>query len=294
MTANDLAGLSNLSLYTSMVLLTLAGVLYAVDLAQRAAMAPAVVGEPAVDPRTAPRAAGRWAGTAMWLAAALSVATVVLRAAAVGRPPLGNMYEFSITMAAFTLVAFCLWSLRVDLRWLGAGVSLMALLLLGMALAVFTAPGDLMPSLQDVWLGIHVSVATLAAALFTLGFALVVLHLVVRGTERPTTGWRSVIPDSATLERLSYAVHVVAFPLWTFTVVAGAIWAQKAWGTYWQWDPKEVWSFVIWVLYAAYLHARATAGWARYAPYLAVAGYVAIILNFLVVNYFFKGMHSYA
>ena len=103
------------------------------------------------------------------------------------------------------------------------------------------------------------------------------------------------LPDARALERLTYAVHIVAFPLWTFTVIAGAIWARQAWGSYWNWDPKEVWSFVIWVVYAAYLHARATTGWKRQnAVWIALVGYGCIILNFAVVNVFFVGQHSYS
>jgi ABC-type transport system involved in cytochrome c biogenesis permease subunit len=97
------------------------------------------------------------------------------------------------------------------------------------------------------------------------------------------------------LDRTAYGINVVAFPLWTFTLIAGAIWAEQAWGHYWNWDPKEVWTFVIWVVYAAYLHARATTGWsARSANYLALAGYGAILVNYMVVNVFFVGQHSYS
>jgi cytochrome c-type biogenesis protein CcsB len=105
----------------------------------------------------------------------------------------------------------------------------------------------------------------------------------------------SRLPRARSLERLAYGVHIVAFPLWTFTVIAGAIWARQAWGSYWNWDPKEVWSFVIWVVYAAYLHARATTGWKRQnATWIALAGFVCLILNFAVVNVFFVGQHSYS
>ena len=94
---------------------------------------------------------------------------------------------------------------------------------------------------------------------------------------------------------MSYGIHVVAFPLWTFTVIAGAIWARQAWGSYWNWDPKEVWSFVIWVVYAAYLHARATAGWRRQAAaWIAIAGFACIIMNYAIVNMYFVGQHSYS
>lgn len=103
------------------------------------------------------------------------------------------------------------------------------------------------------------------------------------------------LPSAAALDRTAYGLHIVAFPLWTFTLIAGAIWAEQAWGAYWQWDPKEVWTFVIWVVYAAYLHARATANWStRSANYLALAGYGCILVNYMVVNVYFVGRHSYS
>jgi cytochrome c-type biogenesis protein CcsB len=159
------------------------------------------------------------------------------------------------------------------------------------------------PALQSYWLVIHVSVAFVASALFTLGFSTSVLQLVqhrreeARANGRVLRGGRfmDALPAAAELERSAYRLHVVAFPLWTFTVIAGAIWAEHAWGRYWNWDPKEVWSFVIWVVYAGYLHARATRGWdGRRAAWFAIAGYGCLLFNFLVVNIFFVGFHSYS
>jgi len=103
------------------------------------------------------------------------------------------------------------------------------------------------------------------------------------------------LPAAGTLDALAYRTTVIAFPIWTFAIMAGAIWAQSAWGRYWGWDPKETWSFITWVVYAAYLHARATAGWrARRAAWIALAGLVATIINFYVVNTVVVGLHSYS
>ena len=113
--------------------------------------------------------------------------------------------------------------------------------------------------------------------------------------ERRDSGFLRSLPSGVQLEDLAYRVSVVGFIFWTFTLIAGAIWARQAWGAYWNWDPKEVWTFVIWVIYAAYLHARATAGWSlRTANLIAVVGYLAIIANFTIVNYYLPGMHSYS
>ena len=258
---------------------------------------PGASGQP-VEPAGARRAAGvGW--TLTLLGTLFTVAGVALRAAEVHRWPLGNMYEFAIVGAMFVLLAYCGWAMRRDLRWLGIFVVTPVLLNLGLAITVwYTDASELMPSLRSVWLAIHVAVATLSVAIFTIAFSLGILYLVqdrLESTDPRPRSFMDRLPDARALERLTYAVHIVAFPLWTFTVIAGAIWARQAWGSYWNWDPKEVWSFVIWVVYAAYLHARATTGWKRQnAVWISLVGFGCIILNFAVVNVFFVGQHSYS
>jgi cytochrome c-type biogenesis protein CcsB len=333
MTDQTLAQLSNWAIYSAMVVLTLAMFFDAVYLARlvpaREAATEAaretarerelvtaggdVVGEGAdpasevvvipatgreAEPPAARKAAGiGWALTV--LGTALVVAGVVLRALEVHRWPLGNMYEFAVVGAMFVLLAYCGWAMRRDLRWLGIFVVTPVLLNLGLAITVwYTDASELMPSLRSVWLAIHVTVATLSVAVFTIGFSLGVMYLIqdrLQASPQRPRSFMSRLPDARALERLTYSVHIVAFPLWTFTVIAGAIWARQAWGSYWNWDPKEVWSFVIWVVYAAYLHARATTGWKRQnAVWIALVGYGCVILNFAVVNVFFVGQHSYS
>ncbi len=221
----------------------------------------------------------------------------VLRGASVQRWPLGNMYEFSVMGSLFTMVVYLAWATRRDLRWLGVFVVTPVLLTLGLGTTVwYTEAAQLMPSLRSYWLVIHVTVATVSVALFSVGFALTGLYLLKsRFGEGRLGRYLDRLPEPRALERLSYGIHVVAFPLWTFTVIAGAIWARQAWGAYWNWDPKEVWSFVIWVVYAAYLHARATAGWRRQAAaWIAIAGFACIIMNYAIVNMYFVGQHSYS
>lgn len=261
------------------------------------------------DGRAIERPGGRRSGqlgmTLSWLGAMLLVLSVALRGASVQRPPVGNMFEFAVFGATLVMVVYLGLALRWPLRWLGLFVVLPVLLALGLALTVwYTEAAELLPSLKSIWLAIHVPVAVLAVAVFTIAFSVLLVHLaqayretlVAEGRPRPRwTRFLDELPSARTLDRAAYALHVVAFPLWTFSLIAGAIWAQEAWGTYWNWDPKEVWTFVIWVIYAAYLHARATSGWSlRTANVLAVLGYVAIIVNFAVVNVFFIGQHSYS
>ncbi len=243
------------------------------------------------------RAAAGIGATTTWLGGMLLLLSVVLRGLSVQRWPLGNMFEFSVMGSMFTSIAFSIWATRRDLRWLGLFITGPILLVLGMAVRVwYTEAAEVLPSLQSYWLIIHVTVAVLASAIFTLGAAATAVYLVKDAFAR--SGRRSVLdrfPDGPALERTAYGLHIVAFPLWTFTLIAGAIWAREAWASYWNWDPKEVWTFVIWVVYAAYLHSRATSGISRQtASYIALAGYACIIVNFAVVNVFFVGQHSYS
>ncbi|MGA8980723.1 MAG: c-type cytochrome biogenesis protein CcsB [Pedococcus sp.] len=333
MTNETLAGYANVSLYSAMAVYTIAMLSYAVYLAgllparDRAAdrtselaadrdrelvAAGGSSGEadapstPAAPRRGRPdesdvpsRAlvAAGIGGTTTWLGGLLLLASVVLRGLSVDRWPLGNMFEFSVMGSMFTSIAFSIWATRRDLRWLGLFITGPILLVLGMAVRVwYTEAAELLPSLQSYWLVIHVTVAVLATAIFTLGAAATAIYLVKDAFAR--SGRSSILdrfPDSASLERTAYGLHIVAFPLWTFTLIAGAIWARQAWASYWNWDPKEVWTFVIWVVYAAYLHSRATSGISREtASYIALAGYACIIVNFAVVNVFIVGQHSYS
>ncbi|WP_345714004.1 c-type cytochrome biogenesis protein CcsB, partial [Kineococcus glutinatus] len=240
------------------------------------------------------------------------LAFVLTRGFSVQRVPWGNMFEFAVTGAVVVTGVFlgALWQARRsglgggrDLRYLGTFVVGPVLLTLGLALRTFyVEAAELVPALDSYWLVIHVAVAFLASALFTVGFSTTVLQLVQDSRERRRAAGRAsgasfmdALPTTQELERTSARLHAVAFVLWTFTLIAGAIWAQKAWTRYWNWDAKEVWSFVIWVVYAAYLHARATRGWdGRRAAYLSTVGFACLVANFTLVNLVFNGLHSYA
>jgi cytochrome c-type biogenesis protein CcsB len=275
---------------------------------------PALPGRTGVDgPRAAPdgpapatpaasgRPSRRWGVIGLqltWLATFLVVGGTVLRALSVSRAPLGNMYEFALGTVSFALVIYSVWALRKDRLWLGAFVVGPALVILGAAkLSWYTEASQLMPALDNIWLVIHVTIAILSTALFVIGAALAVTYLLRERAERKgeVRGWLTALPGSAALERMTYGMHIVAFPLWTFTLIAGAIWAEQAWGRYWGWDPKETWTFVIWVVYAAYLHARATTTWTtRQATWVALVGVVCLILNYTAVNLLMTGLHSYS
>ena len=237
------------------------------------------------------------------LAWVIQLAGVILRGVAASRVPWANMYEFSITGTLLIVAVFLVLLLRQDLRFLGTFVTGLVLILLGVSTVnYYVSISPLPPALQSAWLVIHVLVAILGTAFFALGGALSVLQLlqtkgdsVSRIASALRLRFLQTLPDSDTLERLAYRVNIVGFVLWTFMLIAGAVWAERAWGRYWGWDTKEVWTFIIWVIYAGYLHARATLGWrGTGSAWLAVIGFSAVMFNFGIVNVFFKGLHSYS
>ena len=225
-----------------------------------------------------------------WLSAGLLLVGVVLRGVWAGRVPWGNMYEFSISSALGILLVYLIWSTTRDLRWLGIFVTIPTLLTLGMAVTVlYTEAAQLVPALKSYWLVIHVLAAIICGGAFTVAAATAGLSLI---SDR---NWIKQIPSRETLEKLTHRIIAFAFPLWTFAVVAGAIWAENAWGRYWGWDPKETWAFITWVVYAAYLHARSTAGWKHQkASVIALVGWLSFLINYFGVNIFVNSLHSYA
>lgn len=231
----------------------------------------------------------------------IHLASIVIRGFAAHRVPWGNMYEFSSAVAFVAVTAFLGMVVRGRIeRSLGAFVMVPVVLYLGLASSLlYTAAGPLVPALHSYWIKIHVAAAILASGSFLLSGVVALLYLLRsrfdNGGRRFPISLGASLPTAAALDRMSYAVIAFAFPVWTFAIIAGAIWAESAWGRYWGWDPKETWSFITWVLYAGYLHARATAGWkGQKAAWVAVAAAVALVIDYYVVNIFVVGLHSYA
>jgi cytochrome c-type biogenesis protein CcsB len=247
---------------------------------------------------------GQWLLTAAlgvtWIAALAHAATVVTRSLDAGRMPWGNMYEYVMTG---TLLASAIWltiaALRPAVRHLGLFVVLMQVLLTGVAGIVLRKPlAPLAPALDSFWFVVHVGSVITATGLFLVGFAASVMFLIRSGYDEGKRTWLypygRLLTNAATAERLSFRLHAFAFPIWTFGVTAGAIWAEAAWGRYWGWDPKEVWAFISWVVYAGYLHARATPSVSkRTAAWIAVVGWLTMMMNLFGVNIFLSGLHSY-
>jgi cytochrome c-type biogenesis protein CcsB len=232
------------------------------------------------------------------------VSAIFTRGIAEDRVPWGNMYEFIAAFTCMAVLVFVAASIRYGAYYLGVFVLLPIVFGLGIDLTVlYTPAGSLVPALQSYWIAIHVTAMIVAIGLFIFGAVATTLYLVTdRSQRRVAAGQPSSVagivqhlPGAAVLDRLSYRSILFGFPVWTFGVMAGAIWADHAWGRYWGWDPKETWSFITWVVYAMFLHARATAGWrGRRAAWIQLAGFTCLLFNVIGVNLFITGLHSYA
>jgi cytochrome c-type biogenesis protein CcsB len=317
-TTDTLAAYSLVAVYSAIAVYAIAFVVFVLDLAKRASVTQAVA-EPAVasaragqgatliaekvppaSVADAPRAS-RYQRTAIALtilAWVIHVAAVALRAFAAGRVPWANLFEFTMTGTAIIVGVFLLVQVWRDLRFLGAYVTGVVVLLASLATANFYVDvTPLPPALQSAWLAIHVLVAMLATGFFAIGGGLSIVQLLQARREAGRDGLRFLrsFPTSEVLETTANRLVIVGFALWTFTLMAGAIWAERAWGRYWGWDTKEVWTFIIWVVFAGYVHARATRGWrGSRSAWLAIIGFAAVIFNFTVVNLFFAGLHAYS
>ena len=304
-----MAQLSNFAVYASMLVYTLALFAFAASLAARRvpmnAQQKVLVGpagaqqEAPEDVDEAGRRSGNIALSLTWLATALLIAGFVFRGFAATRFPLGNMYEFSLGAAIAVSLVYLVAASRTDLRWLGVWVVGAVLLTLGVAVTLlYTESAQLVPALKSWWLVIHVSAAAISGGAFTLSAGLIVAYLIKqRAEDRGTAdkGIASRLPSAQRLDAMAYRTIAFVFPVWTFAVIAGAIWAENAWGRYWGWDPKETWAFITWVVYAGYLHARSTAGWkGRKAAVIGLIGFAAFIINFFGVNLYASGLHSYS
>ena len=263
-----------------------------------------------------------------WLA---HIATVVTRGLAAHRTPWGNMYEFSIMVTLAAVTVFLGSLIRHQLRYLGAFVMLPVVVTLGIAgTLLYSKAEPLQPALNSYWLKIHVTAAIIAWGVFMVGAVQTVLYLLQERRERRlvlaqatavtsaaasvdgggagsvatevaevsesrSESFLSRLPNADALDAAAYKTIAFGFPIWTFAIICGSIWAEAAWGRYWGWDPKETWSFITWVVYAGYLHARATAGWrGRKASVIAMVAFACLTIDYYVVNIVVTGLHSYA
>ena len=242
--------------------------------------------------------AARIATALMILGFLLLLGGVIARGISNKHVPWGNMYEFSITGSLALTGAYLLALRKHDLRWLGLFISISVLLTLGTAVTLlYRDSAPLVPALNSPWLVIHVIAAIISGGVFLLSNVIAGAYLYLdamesKGERKP---WAKRLPDLETLDQFSYRLVAFVFPLWTFAVIAGAIWAEAAWGRYWGWDPKETWAFITWVAYAAYLHARVTIGWrGKRAAWLCLFAGSTFLFNYVYVNVWGTGKHTYS
>ncbi len=250
------------------------------------------------------RRAGQVAMAVTVVGAALHGGVLLLRGLAAERVPLGNMFELATAVTFVGVAGFLFLAIRTPrLRGIGLFVTLpvtVALVLIGLFL--YAESGPLVAALRSRWLVVHVTTISIGFGAFFTSGTISLLFLVRARFEAAggaVTGVASRIadrlPNSETLDRAAHRLVIFGFPIFTFAVIAGAVWAESAWGRFWGWDPKETWAFIAWIVYAAYLHARATAGWkGRAAAWINVAGLVVMLFNLLYVNLVSTGLHSYA
>ncbi|WP_017976914.1 c-type cytochrome biogenesis protein CcsB [Actinopolyspora halophila] len=244
------------------------------------------------------------------LAVLVHAFSLVTRGFAVGRVPWGNMYEFGSAICLVAVVAWLVVLYRQSrprrkattaprLRGLGGFVLLPTTLLLFLSgTALYAKASQLQPALQSYWIWIHVSAAIVSTGVFMVAGVTSMMFLVrLRYENNPMKSERigSRLPMSQMLDRVAYRATVLIMPVWTFAIIAGAIWAEAAWGRFWGWDPKETCSFIAWIVYAAYLHARATSGWrGTRAAWINIFGLAVMVFNLFFINIVISGLHSYA
>ena len=224
----------------------------------------------------------------------LHTAALVLRGVEAGRLPMTNQYEFATCFAW----ALCLVSLvfirKYRFHVLGVFALPVIFLIMGYAAMQSRDIKPLMPALQSGWLAFHVSTAIIAYGAFGVSAALGSIFL-LRGRMKENGFLARHIPGENKLDLIAYRSVCLGILFLTLTILTGAIWAERAWGSYWSWDPKETWSLVTWIIYAVYLHLRLRRGWkGKAAAVFAVVGFVCVIFTYIGVNTFLPGVHSYA
>jgi len=289
--------LSNNFIYSSMAIFALAFLAHAIEVAWSVKTPEVTVKKTKLDFSKTERI-GRLGSAFMLIATLLLLAGVIFRGISANRVPWGNMYEFSITGALSFSIAYLFALVKYKMRWLALPASLAILITIGTAVTLLYVPSaPLVPALKSTWLVIHVSAAIISGGVFLLANFIAGTYLILDRYEQKSARpvWMQKLPSLERLDNFSYRLIALVFPIWTFSVIAGAIWAEAAWGRYWGWDPKETWAFITWVAYAAYLHARVTIGWrGRKAAWLCLLAGSTFLFNYIYINIWGTGKHTYS
>ena len=239
---------------------------------------------------------GRYARWVLVGGFAVHCGALVARWIQVGHLPVTNLHE-SLSFFAWTIVGiYLLFDLRYRLNVLGAFICPLALALMIVGSAVYASPQEASPMLQSWWFPVHVTLAFLGNAVFTIAFIAAIMYLLqermLKSKKLSPLYYR--LPSLETLDSINYRCLTFGFPLMTMGIISGAVWANTAWGGYWRWDPKETWALVTWFLYAALLHGRLTVGWrGRRAAVFAILGFLCLLFTFLGVNLLLSGEHTF-
>ena len=297
MSDRSAALLSNNFIYSSMAIFALAFLAHAIEVAWSVKTPEVTVKKTKLDFSKTERI-GRLGSAFMLIATLLLLAGVIFRGISANRVPWGNMYEFSITGALSFSIAYLFALVKYKMRWLALPASIAILITVGTAVTLLYVPSaPLVPALKSTWLVIHVSAAIISGGVFLLANFIAGTYLILDRYEQKSARpvWMQKLPSLERLDNFSYRLIALVFPIWTFSVIAGAIWAEAAWGRYWGWDPKETWAFITWVAYAAYLHARVTIGWrGRKAAWLCLLAGSTFLFNYIYINIWGTGKHTYS
>ncbi|MFY7935506.1 MAG: c-type cytochrome biogenesis protein CcsB [Candidatus Nanopelagicus sp.] len=297
MSDRSAAMLSNNFIYSSMAIFALAFLAHAIEVAWSVKTPEVTVKKTKLDFSKTERI-GRLGSAFMLIATLLLLAGVIFRGISANRVPWGNMYEFSITGALSFSIAYLFALVKYKMRWLALPASIAILITVGTAVTLLYVPSaPLVPALKSTWLVIHVSAAIISGGVFLLANFIAGTYLILDRYEQKSARpvWMQKLPSLESLDNFSYRLIALVFPIWTFSVIAGAIWAEAAWGRYWGWDPKETWAFITWVAYAAYLHARVTIGWrGRKAAWLCLLAGSTFLFNYIYINIWGTGKHTYS
>jgi len=238
--------------------------------------------------------AGKLGGIVLTAAFVLHTAALICRGIGAGRLPLTNQYEFATSFAWGVALVSLIFIWKYHFNALATFSTPVIFLIIGYAAMQSREVKELMPALRSNWLGFHVSTAIISYGAFGVSFAVSIIFL-LRERMKDNPFWDQHIPAKERLDMISYRAVSLGLLFLTFVIVTGAIWAERAWGSYWSWDPKETWSLVTWIIYALYLHLRISRGWkGRSAAIFAVIGFVAVIFTYIGVNTLLPGIHSYA
>lgn len=223
---------------------------------------------------------------------ALHTASLIIRGIGAGRIPLTNQYEFAVSFAWGIALSFIVVERRYNFRALGAFALPVIFIIMGYAAMQSKDIRPLMPALQSSWLTIHVSTAVISYGSFGVSFALSCMYMMKRSLKGDF--FDRQMPTLEKLDFLTYRVISFGYLFLTLVIITGAIWAERAWGRYWAWDPKETWSLITWIIYSVYLHVRLVRGWkGKSAAMFAIAGFLCVIFTYVGVNTLIPSVHSY-